>query len=56
MKHVCELCGYVYDSELGDPENGIEAGTDFEDIPEEWTCPLCGATKDDFEAQNDSDE
>ena len=56
MKYVCELCGYVYDSVIGDPENGIEAGTDFEDISEDWTCPLCGATKDDFEEQNDSEE
>ncbi|MBO5938581.1 MAG: rubredoxin [Clostridia bacterium] len=56
MKYVCELCGYVYDPVLGDPDNGIEAETDFEDIPEDWVCPLCGATKEDFEAQNDSDE
>lgn len=56
MKYVCELCGYVYDAVLGDPENGVDAGTDFEDIPEDWSCPLCGAGKDDFEAQNDSDD
>ena len=41
---VCELCGYVYRPEKGDEENGIEAGTDFEDLPEDWTCPLCGAS------------
>ncbi len=49
MKYGCVFCGYVYRSEKGDPENGVEAGTDFEDLPEEWLCPLCGATKEDFE-------
>lgn len=49
MRFVCELCGYVYDPAEGDVDNGIEEGTDFEDIPEDWTCPLCGASKEDFE-------
>ena len=49
MKYVCELCGYVYDPELGDDAAGIDAGTDFEDVPADWTCPLCGASKEDFE-------
>lgn len=49
MNYVCELCGYVYKSELGDEENGIAPGTDFEDIGADWTCPLCGASKEDFE-------
>lgn len=49
VKYVCELCGYEYDPRLGDPDNGLEPGTDFEDIPADWTCPLCGAGKDDFE-------
>ena len=53
MKYVCALCGYVYKTEKGDPENGIEAGTEFEDINEEWTCPLCGASKEDFEEVSD---
>ena len=56
MKYICELCGYEYDSKVGDTENGIEAGTDFEDIPEDWTCPLCGATKEDFEPVADDSE
>ncbi len=47
-KYVCELCGYVYDPEEGDPDGGIEPGTAFEDIPDDWECPICGATKDDF--------
>lgn len=53
---VCELCGYVYRPEDGDEERGIEAGTDFEDLPEDWTCPLCGASKEDFEAAESDDE
>ena len=56
MKNICVLCGYVYDAVVGDPENGIDAGTDFEDLPEDWTCPLCGATKEDFERDMDGDE
>ena len=47
-KYVCEPCGYVYDPEVGDPENGIEPGTAFEDLPEDWECPICGASKADF--------
>ena len=56
MKYVCVLCGYVYDPVVGDPDNGIDAGTDFEDLPEDWTCPLCGATKEDFEGDMSGDE
>lgn len=47
--HVCELCGYEYDPRVGDEENGIDEGTDFEDLPADWVCPLCGASKEDFE-------
>ena len=50
MKYVCALCGYIYNPKKGDPENGISSGTDFEDIPEEWICPLCGALRDDFDS------
>ena len=46
--YVCETCGSVYDPALGDPDNGIAPGTAFEDIPEDWVCPLCGVGKDDF--------
>ena len=56
MKDVCELCGYEYDPNVGDPDNGIPAGTDFEDLPEGWTCPLCGASKQDFEAVKVEDD
>ena len=48
-KWVCEVCGYVYDPEEGDPDNGIDSGTPFEDLPDDWTCPVCGASKDEFE-------
>lgn len=48
MVCVCEACGYRYDPALGDPDNGIAPGTKFEDIPEDWVCPLCGLGKDQF--------
>lgn len=47
-KYVCDVCGYIYDPAVGDPESGIEPGTSFEDIPEDWVCPLCGVGKDEF--------
>jgi len=47
-KYVCDVCGYIYDPEVGDPDGGIEPGTAFEDIPEDWVCPECGVTKDNF--------
>ncbi len=51
-KYVCTICGYVYDPEKGDPDAGIEPGTKFEDLPDDWTCPVCGASKDDFEKED----
>jgi rubredoxin len=47
-KYICDLCGYVYDPAIGDPDNGIMPGTPFEKIPDDWTCPECGAGKGDF--------
>ncbi|WP_304964378.1 rubredoxin [uncultured Duncaniella sp.] len=47
-EYICNVCEYVYDPANGDPESGIPAGTAFEDIPDDWTCPLCGVGKDDF--------
>lgn len=47
MKFVCP-CGYVYDEAIGDPDNGIAPGTKFSDIPEDWTCPICGLDKSAF--------
>ena len=51
MKYVCKVCGYVYDEEVGDPANGIAAGTKWADVPETWVCPVCGVGKDQFSAQ-----
>ena len=48
QKYVCEPCGYEYDPAVGDPDNGIAPGTAFEDIPEDWVCPLCGMGKEVF--------
>jgi rubredoxin len=48
-KWQCSICGYVYDPVVGDPENGIKAGTAFEDLPDSWVCPDCGVSKDMFE-------
>ena len=47
-KYICDPCGYVYDPEVGDPDNGIAPGTAFEDLPEDWVCPICGVGKEDF--------
>ena len=49
-KWVCLVCGYVYDPEIGDPDSGRAPGTSFEDLPEDWVCPLCAVGKDQFEA------
>ena len=56
MVYVCALCGYEYNPKVGDVDNGIEVGTDFEDLPANWVCPLCGATKEDFESTGEDDE
>ena len=47
-KYVCDVCGYIYDPEKGDPDSGIAHGTPFEMIPDSWSCPLCGIGKDSF--------
>ena len=48
-KFVCVVCGYVYDPEIGDPDSGVAPGTSWEDVPEDWVCPLCAVGKDQFE-------
>ena len=48
-KYRCKICGYIYDPEKGDPDGGIKPGTPFEEIPNDWVCPVCGASKDEFE-------
>ena len=50
-KYVCTVCGYVYDPAMGDPDNGVTAGTKFDDLPDDWVCPVCGAGKEDFEKE-----
>ena len=50
-KYVCTVCSYVYDPAVGDPDSGVAPGTAFEDIPEDWVCPTCGANKSDFEVE-----
>ena len=49
--YVCDICGYLYNPEKGDPDNGIAAGTPFEQLPDDWTCPLCGVGKENFSAE-----
>jgi rubredoxin len=51
-KYVCQACGYIYDPVKGDPKNGIKPGTRFGDLPEAWSCPVCGAPKDMFEKES----
>ncbi len=55
MKYKCIMCGYIYDPVVGDTENGVEPGTEFADLPEDWVCPECGAGKDQFEPVEDED-
>jgi rubredoxin len=52
-KYVCDICGYVYDPELGDPDNGIAPGTAFSDLPDDWLCPDCGVDKEAFSPYED---
>ena len=51
QKYVCTVCGYVYDPEKGDPDSGIVPGTSFDQLPDDWVCPVCGADKSLFEPQ-----
>jgi rubredoxin len=50
-KYTCTICGYVYDPAQGDPDNDAAPGTAFEDLPDDWVCPICGAGKDQFEVE-----
>jgi rubredoxin len=54
-KYVCSICGYIYDEATGIPEAGIVPGTKWEDLPDDWVCPICGATKAEFEKQGEAD-
>jgi rubredoxin len=48
QKFMCNICDYIYDPVNGDPANGIEPATPFEDVPDNWVCPVCGVSKDEF--------
>jgi rubredoxin len=48
QSYVCQVCGYIYDPAVGDPDNGVEPGTLFENLPDDWVCPICGADKESF--------
>ncbi len=50
-KYICKVCAYVYDPEKGDPDSGIKPGTSFEDLPDDWVCPVCGVDKSQFEKE-----
>lgn len=51
-KYVCNICGYIYDEAAGEPDNGYEPGTKFENLPDDYVCPLCGVGKDDFSKED----
>lgn len=55
-KWQCTLCCYIYDPNFGDPDNDVLSGTSFDELPEDWTCPVCGAQLDQFEPCNDEEE
>jgi rubredoxin len=52
QKWECSVCGYIYDPEIGDVDSGIDPGTSFENLPADWICPDCGASKEEFDALN----
>jgi rubredoxin len=52
-KYECTVCGYIYDPKAGDPDGGIAPGTPFEELPDDWVCPVCGAAKSDFKKLED---
>ncbi len=52
-KYRCSVCGWIYDPELGDPDGGVAPGTPFENMPDDWQCPMCGAAKNEFQQLDD---
>ena len=52
-KYICKVCGYIYYPAAGDPDSGVAPATAFDDIPEDWVCPLCGVGKEDFSPVED---
>ena len=55
QRYVCDVCGYIYDPKVGDEEDGVKEGTSFENLPEDWVCPECGAKKDKFSKLDEED-
>ena len=53
MKYICNICGFVYDEEMGCPEEGVASGTAWENIPDDFVCPLCGVGKDEFNMETE---
>ena len=53
MKYICDVCGWIYDEETGDPEHGIAPGTKFQELPDDFMCPLCSVGKDYFSEVNE---
>lgn len=53
QKYICTACDHIYDPAVGDEDSNIPAGTAFEDLPEDWECPVCGVGKEDFEPYNE---
>jgi len=56
VKYRCVVCNYIYDPEKGDPDNGIQPGTSFDELPDSWVCPVCGVDKNSFERLRENDE
>ena len=54
QKYICTVCDHIYDPKEGDPESGIAPGTPFEDLPDDWICPDCNVSKEDFEPYNET--
>ncbi len=52
----CGVCGYIYEPNFGDPDNGVLSGTSFEELPEEWVCPVCGALLEQFEPYTEEED
>jgi len=52
QRYTCEVCGYIYDPEIGDPDNGIEPSVEFDDLPDYWVCSICSFNKDNFSPIN----
>ncbi|MBU1022885.1 rubredoxin [bacterium] len=55
MEYICDICGFIYNPEIGDPDNGVPHGTQWENVPDDWECPVCLTSKDNFSPLSDDD-